>query len=239
MSVLAGYRQTFRQSFLKWRTNAFSRDRSDWIVDLSGLAVQGVLVPLAQTFFVLALCMQVAPGYKGVLALPAWTAFVLNFVFVDYAYYWNHRAFHARALWKVHRTHHEGEIVDFFTTSRNVLWAPVLIVYLWLNGICVFLLGDAAPFLWAIGLTTSLDLWRHSKLAPRPGSSAHQFLSRVLITPLEHHAHHGAGSDGLNFGANLSLWDRIHGTYRVARDWPKTYGTGEEKRPVWRRLLIP
>lgn len=221
------------------RAVTLARTRGEWFVDLTNLIVQGAVVPLAQAALAFGVCRALIPGLEGSVGLPFWAAFLLNFVAVDYAYYWNHRLLHVPGLWKLHRPHHEGGVVDVFTTSRNLLWSPVFIVYLWLNGIFVFLLGNPEPFLLAAALTAALDLWRHSSLAPRSGSRLHRALARVLITPLEHHAHHDASTSGINFGANLSAWDRIHGTYRPGLMWPKAYGTADRTRSVWRRLIFP
>jgi sterol desaturase/sphingolipid hydroxylase (fatty acid hydroxylase superfamily) len=88
-----------------------------------------------------------------------------------------------------------------------------LIVYLWVNGLFLFLLRDPRAFIIAASMTASLDLWRHSGFSPRPGPRLHRALGCVLITPHEHAWHHSSDRAGCNFGANLSLWDRLHGTY--------------------------
>lgn len=172
------------------RVTACERDTSDWHLDGCGLIAQGVLVPLTQTALVFTLLKLIAPPLRGVWHASPLTGFALNFVVVDYFYYWNHRLLHTRRLWPAHAVHRTPANIDVFITSRNTLWTPLLIVYMWANGVLIFVLHDAAAFIFAAALTASLDLWRHTTFAPRPGSLAHRALRPWLITPHEHQWHH-------------------------------------------------
>jgi sterol desaturase/sphingolipid hydroxylase (fatty acid hydroxylase superfamily) len=195
------------------RSGLRRRKPADWALDGVGLLIQGAVVPVLQAIPVFGLLSGIAPGARGILSLSAVSGFLLNFVLVDYLYYWNHRWLHCRLLWPAHAVHHTPERMDVFITSRNTLWTPLLIVYLWINGLFLFLLRDPGAFIVAVSLTASLDLWRHSGFSPRPGSTLHRALAYVLITPHEHAWHHSRDRADCNFGANLSLWDRLHGTY--------------------------
>ncbi len=159
------------------REEALDRTPTDWWLDGSGLLIKGVLVPALQ----LSLPYLLLPdSWHGAIRLPPWAAFCLNFIAVDYLYYWNHRLLHVRGLWPVHEAHHSARRMDVFITSRNIPWAPVLIVYLWVNGLTLFLLEDPRPFAWGMALTAALDLWRHSGFSLK---TAHGFLAPLLITP--------------------------------------------------------
>jgi sterol desaturase/sphingolipid hydroxylase (fatty acid hydroxylase superfamily) len=179
----------------------------------------------------------IAPGAEGVLEVTGWFGFLLAFVAVDYLYYWNHRALHGRTLWPIHRVHHTVSAMDVLGTARNTLWTSLAIVYLWAHGTLVFLLdgGGAAGYLAGVTATVALDMWRHSALGPRPGSA----LGLVLITPADHAWHHAAGARAGNFGANLSLWDRLHGTHLTIDRLPERIGAAAESLPVWRQLVWP
>jgi sterol desaturase/sphingolipid hydroxylase (fatty acid hydroxylase superfamily) len=157
---------------------------------------------------------------------------------VDYLYYWNHRALHTQALWKTHAVHHTPEHADVFITSRNTLWTPLLLVYLWANGLMIFLLKDPVPFLLAASITASLDLWRHTTFITAPGSVLHRALAGLLVTPNEHLWHHSRERAGCNFGANLSLWDRLHGTYYSPTARPARLGI-PVRLALSRKLLFP
>lgn len=219
-----------------WRGWLASRTGPEWVLDGAGLLVQGIAVPLLQAWLVGQGLRWLVPGWEGVLAVPAWAAFALVFVGVDYAYYWNHRALHARALWPLHRVHHASRTLDAWATSRNTLWTPLFIVYLWLNGALLFLTGQEAAILWAAGLSSALDLWRHGG---KPLPAAWEGLARLaLVTPTDHAWHHSADLVDVNFGANLNVWDRLHGTYHPAPAPPERLGV-DVSPSLLHRLVWP
>ncbi len=207
------------------------RTGPEWIADLTGLTVQGLGVPLAQTTLVYFVLAHLAPGLRGSLTLSATTSFLLNFVGVDYLYYWNHRFLHER-FWPWHALHHSAKDLDVWVTSRNTLWTPLLIVYIWLNGLFVFLLSDPSFYLLGAAATAALDLWRHS--GAWPGGWA----MPMLLTPREHAWHHSAERFNRNFGANFRLWDRIHGTHYDPGALPQRLGL-EVPGGILRAVLLP
>ncbi|MGA9772633.1 MAG: sterol desaturase family protein [Blastocatellia bacterium] len=206
------------------RASALRRNAADWALDLSGLLVQGFAVPALQIILVYGLLNIIAPARRGSLEISGALAFLLNFVVVDYLYYWNHRLLHSKIFWKMHAVHHTADRVDVFITSRNTLWTPLLIVYVWANGIFLFLLKDPVPFLLSASITASLDLWRHTSFFTASGSGLHRAVSLVIITPNEHIWHHSSDRAESNFGANLSIWDKIHGTYAASVHRPESLG---------------
>ena len=82
------------------RRSAFERTAAEWALDASGLFVQGALIPALQITLGYALMNLIAPSAKGALALSPWLSFLLNFVAVDYLYYWNHRLLHTQRFWQ-------------------------------------------------------------------------------------------------------------------------------------------
>lgn len=202
------------------------KSRTAWLLDGTGLLAQGFLVPVLEVVLVMRLLALVAPAWRSSVTVHPALAFLLNFVLVDYVYYWNHRLLHGRHLWRIHAVHHSVTEMDVLGTSRNVLWAPLVIVYLYLNAFFLFVLDERSAPAFALGaaVSASLDLWRHSRLALARGGRLHRLLSAVLITPHEHAWHHSKDDPGTNFGANLSWWDRLHGTYRRPEDAPRELG---------------
>lgn len=211
-------------SFRNTRARSLARGVADWVLDGSGLLVQGVAVPALQAGLVYGLLNILTPDANGILNLSWPVTFLLNFVVIDYIYYWNHRLLHSKALWNTHAVHHTPQMADVFITSRNTLWTPLLIVYVWANGAFLFLLKDPYPFLLSASITAGLDMWRHTSFAPGPGSSIHRAIALLLITPNEHMWHHSSDRAERNFGANLSVWDRIHGTYYSPVNRPERLG---------------
>lgn len=221
------------------RQRLVAKTRDAWILDVTGLVVQGALIPLLEVTLVFSALSIIVPASRGTLSLAWPLAALLNFVVVDYLYYWNHRLLHTRALWPVHSVHHSVTDMDVLATSRNPVWASLLIVYVWVNGVFLFVLDDARPFAIAAAVTAALDLWRHSPFGPARGGPLWRALSVVFITPSDHAWHHASGDSARgNYGANLSLWDRIHGTWIVREGAPKSLGDDVEL-PLWKKLVWP
>ena len=205
------------------RARLASRTRREWVLDGLGLIVQGWVVPLVAAAVLAPLWRLLVPSLAGFLSPPGWVTFLVGFVLVDYLYYWNHRLFHASsALWSLHRVHHTVSSLDVLGTSRNSLWSSFFIVYVWATSLATYLLADPAPYLVAVGVTVMLDLWRHSALDPP------EILSRALgvlfVMPRDHAWHHaGDGTHG-NYGANLVVWDHLHGTRFAQARSPEQLG---------------
>ena len=208
------------------------------MLDLSGLAMQGIGVPVVQLYLATQAFADLAPGWRGSISPGLLGGFLLNFVFVDYVYYWNHRLLHTGSLWRWHAVHHTASGFDMLVTGRNTLWTPVLILYLWVNGLALFLITDPRGFALAAGLTCLLDVWRHSPWVPPRASRAGRMIGLVLITPHEHGWHHSESRPGCNFGANLCWWDRLHGTYWSPLPSPPRLGLPRKDGTV-RMLLWP
>jgi sterol desaturase/sphingolipid hydroxylase (fatty acid hydroxylase superfamily) len=214
------------------------RSRSSWILDAIGLFVQGFVIPILQVVVIGKLCGWIFPGWQGTIVLSPILGFLLNFVAIDYLYYWNHRLLHGKALWPLHQVHHSVTAMDVLGTSRNTLWTSFLIVYLWVNGLFVYLLADARGYLLGVSVTAALDLWRHSRFTIGRETGLYRWLSPWLMLPQDHCWHHGRAVVGCNFGANLKVWDRLHGTVLSGENVPGDLGVAIEFSLV-RLLLFP
>lgn len=210
--------------------------RADYLLNFAGLAIQGMLVPAAGYLIATRLLPVHWPDLAGTLRIGWLGAFALNFVVVDFLYYWQHRLFHqVPGLWALHQCHHASPMVSVWATSRNSLAINFLFVYMLVNPLFGFLCDRPGGFFAAAGVTASLDLWRHSRLPERFSSG---WLGHILVTPAHHHAHHSLDGQAVNFGANLMLWDRLFGTARESHGYPTTYGT-TGSRSAWRQFLFP
>jgi hypothetical protein len=96
------------------------RSRSSWILDTIGLFIQGFVIPILQVVVIGKLYGWVLPGWQGTIVLSPVLGFLLNFVAIDYLYYWNHRLLHGKSLWPLHQVHHS------VTTMKQVRWLPPL-----------------------------------------------------------------------------------------------------------------
>lgn len=220
-----------------WRPLRRGRpDAADWLLNGSGLLMQGAAIPLAALWLGAALA-EWLPQWNGLLPGAA-TAFLLNFVALDLLYYLQHRWFHAGG-WALHRAHHGARRLGAWTSARNSLAAHPLFVYFLPSALLALLCADKAAWLAGAMLTASLDLWRHSTVRwPAGWARAGRWAAALLVTPAVHHLHHAAGAPRCNFGANLTLWDRAFGSYRAPDGYPADYGVAAGQ-PAWAQLLLP
>ncbi len=217
------------------RNISFSRSKEEWIADFVGLFVQGVIIPLLPLLMMPIFKYFVPHFYQSVQINPL-IQFTLSFFVVDYLYYWNHRFFHSKTFWHIHRLHHSSRHLDVFATSRNSLVTSFVFVYVWAQGIGLYLIKDPNYFLAGFGCTFALDLWRHGGVAT-PNFLKH-LLSPILILPEHHVFHHAVLGRTKNYGANLNWWDKIHGTFSAEM----ILNENLEKLPhsnIWSEIFSP
>jgi sterol desaturase/sphingolipid hydroxylase (fatty acid hydroxylase superfamily) len=239
MLALLGFVLIFGLSLrvVNLRKSIFSRTLQQWVIDSAGLFVQGWLVPLAKIYGLYVVFDLTLGGLKSSIEISPWWAFCLSFVLVDYLYYWNHRLLHTPRFWPLHKIHHSTEHLDLLSSARNTLVTPLFIVYLWVHSFMAFILKDSTYYVLGATLTAILDLWRHS-----PGLEwrflSRVFLKKIWITPSLHGWHHSVYGMQKNFGANFSLWDRLHGTWGEPIAHKIKYGWADPT-PLWRQLFYP
>jgi sterol desaturase/sphingolipid hydroxylase (fatty acid hydroxylase superfamily) len=174
-------------------------------------------------------------------AMPAWLGLALDFAVLDlWAYAW-HRANHEwRLLWRFHRVHHLDRFLD---TTSAVRFHPgeVLISALARTPLIV---GAAIPFGSIASFDTALlmvTLFHHSNL--RLPTSFEATLRLFLVTPSHHWVHHHvARSDtDSNYGALLTLWDRLFASWSPNQRTPAmAIGVGDEPdAPLLSLALAP
>jgi sterol desaturase/sphingolipid hydroxylase (fatty acid hydroxylase superfamily) len=188
------------------------------------LSIQGIIIPLAQTYIVYRIFNYLIPSYKGTVAINPIFSFLLNFLFVDYLFFLTHRLFHGNSLWGFHVLHHSSTTMDVIVSSRNSVWTSFVFPYLWFNALFLFLLSDRTAFLAAMSLSAVMDLWRHSYLCPNSNSKFYKLISTIFITPIDHAWHHSRSKSRVNFGANMNLWDKLHGTFYKGESFPDDLG---------------
>ncbi len=215
-----------------------AKSRGDWLLDAIGLFFQGILIPILQITVVYQIYRYLLPAARGCWDWHPAIAFLLSFVLVDYLYYWNHRLLHSPWLWPLHQVHHTMTDRDVLGTSRNSLWTSFLIIYLWIHALFIYLLQDPTWYIAGVSLTSALDLWRHSEIDLEI-PWLHGLLSLVLILPQDHAWHHAKTEiNRQNYGANLKLWDRLHGTYYPSDRAPEALGI-ETNLTLMQKLVWP
>lgn len=133
---------------------------------------------------------------------------------MDYGFYWWHVATHkVPFLWRFHRVHHVDPDMDMSTAVRfhpidMLVSLPWRLVQVRLAGV-----SPKSLRLWRHFFNFSI-LFHHANL--RLPGKLDEGLSMVLTTPKMHGIHHSSAQAerDSNFTSGLSLWDRLHGTFR-------------------------
>ncbi|MGZ5076355.1 MAG: sterol desaturase family protein [Methylobacter sp.] len=140
---------------------------------------------------------------------PVWKA-VLSFLAMDLTLYLLHKASHSfDCLWMMHKVHHNDPCLNASTAFRTHL-LEVIIINL-MKALLIVILGiQGALVLLNEAIITFFTMLHHTNISFR----GERFLGQVIITPYLHRVHHSAERDehDNNYGAVLSVWDRLFGT---------------------------
>ena len=161
--------------------------------------------------------------------------YVVAFICIDFASYWNHRLNHkVNIFWNRHVIHHSSEEFNLACALRQSISA-------WIGFGALFLI-PAAFFGVPPQLITLLapihlfaQFWYHTRHIGKLG-----FLEYIIVTPSQHRVHHAINPIYIdkNLSAIFCVWDRVFGTFQEELDHePPVYGV---LKPVntWNPLLI-
>jgi sterol desaturase/sphingolipid hydroxylase (fatty acid hydroxylase superfamily) len=116
-------------------------------------------------------------------------------------------------LWRIHRVHHMDTQLDISTTARFHPLEAIASAPFALAGVVVFGVPPLAVLLYEI-MDAAIVVFSHANI--RLPDWLDRVLRFVVVTPNMHRIHHSASQPETdsNFGATLTLWDRLFGTYR-------------------------
>lgn len=164
---------------------------------------------------VAALAAQKGWGLLNIYPLPSWLAIPVAVVALDMVIWTQHVMVHAiPVLWRLHRVHHADLDYDLTTGAR---FHPIEIVLSMLIKFATILaLGPpvAAVILFEV-ILNGMAMFNHGNI--RLPDALDRVVRLLLVTPDMHRVHHSIEEDeaNSNFGFNLSIWDRLFGTYRA------------------------
>ena len=154
-------------------------------------------------------------GVFRVLDAPAWLAVIGSLIVLDLAIWAQHVVFHRiPVLWRLHRMHHSDVDIDVTTALR---FHPIEIALSMLIKMTVVVLLGApavAVVLFEV-ILNGMAMFNHGNVClPAPLDRA---LRAAVVTPDFHRVHHSVHPEetNSNYGFNLSIWDRLFGTYRA------------------------
>jgi len=149
------------------------------------------------------------------LAWSGWPTVLLCVVALDLAIYAQHLLFHAvPLLWRLHMVHHADRDIDVTTGLRFHPGEILLSVLIKMAVVALLGAPVAAVIIFEVVLN-AMAMFNHGNV--RLPQYLDTWLRRLLVTPDMHRVHHSVIRDetNRNFGFNLSLWDRLFGTYRA------------------------
>ncbi|MDT8384132.1 MAG: sterol desaturase family protein [Gammaproteobacteria bacterium] len=152
-------------------------------------------------------------GLLNYFEVPFVLAVVVSVVAMDFIIYLQHVLVHAvPTLWRLHRVHHAD--LDFDVTTGARFHTIEIILSMLIKFATIVVLG--APVVAVVIFEVVLNamaMFNHSNVRLPLGLD--RVLRLFVVTPDFHRVHHSVEDNeaNSNFGFNLSLWDRVFGTY--------------------------
>ncbi len=156
---------------------------------------------------------QAGWGLFNVYDVPFWLALIITLFVLDFAIWFQHYASHkVPVLWRLHQVHHADVDIDVSTAIR---FHPVEIMLSMLYKI-VWVVALGAPAAAVVLFEVILNgcaMFNHANInLPKWLDGT---LRLAIVTPDMHRVHHSIQrrEHDSNYGFNLSIWDRLFGTY--------------------------
>lgn len=152
-------------------------------------------------------------GLLNLVSLPSWLEVTFAIIVLDFALWLQHLVSHKwSVLWRLHQMHHTDIDIDVTTAIRfhpieialSMLWKIVWVLALGATAVAVLLFEV---------ILNGCAMFNHANLA-LPGW-LDRALRMIIVTPDMHRVHHSIirREHDSNYGFNLSIWDRLFGTY--------------------------
>ncbi|NNJ91099.1 MAG: sterol desaturase family protein [Gammaproteobacteria bacterium] len=138
---------------------------------------------------------------------------IFSIIVLDFMIWLQHVAVHAiPVFWRLHRVHHADR--DYDTTTGLRFHPLEILLSMVIKFIVIIALGPpvVAVILFEV-ILNGMAMFNHGNVRlPLP---LDKVLRILFVTPDMHRVHHSVEDDeaNSNFGFNLSIWDRLFGTY--------------------------
>lgn len=182
------------------------------IAGLTGLLLQCIEIPLTAP-----LSRRVERKRLGLLnqvRMPFWARLVASIALLDYTLYIWHVINHKiPALWRFHVVHHIDLDLDASTALRFHFGEMGISVFWRLMQIRLLGIAPIHLLAWQAFLMGCI-MFHHSNV--RLPFAFEKRLNHLLVTPRMHGIHHSVieAETNSNWSSGLTVWDKIHGTYR-------------------------
>ena len=191
-----------------------------WVTNL-GISVLGAILLRLMAMLAVPIAAVAAAFYAerngiGLLnqvSLPNWLKLVTALLVLDLAIWAQHLVSHKVPIfWRLHQVHHADRDIDVTTAIRfhpieiglSMLWKIVVVFAIGASPLAVFLFEV---------ILNACAMFNHANIAMPRWLDA--FLRIFIVTPDMHRVHHSVlhREHDTNYGFNLSVWDRLFGTY--------------------------
>ena len=152
-------------------------------------------------------------GLLNYYHLPYALAVALAVVALDFIIYLQHVMVHAiPTLWRLHRVHHADLDIDVTTGARFHTFEIILSMLIKFATIVVLGAPVVAVVIFEV-ILNAMAMFNHGNV--RLPQAVDRVLRLFVVTPDFHRVHHSVEDNetNSNFGFNLSIWDRVFGTY--------------------------
>ncbi len=157
-------------------------------------------------------------GFLSLFDWPLWLLVPVSVVILDFMIWLQHVTVHAiPVLWRLHRVHHADR--DFDVTTGLRFHPLEILLSMCIKFVVIAALGPpvVAVIIFEI-ILNGMAMFNHGNVRlPQP---LDKLLRLLLVTPDMHRVHHSVldHETNSNFGFNLSVWDRLFGTYIAQPD---------------------
>ncbi len=164
-----------------------------------------------------------------------WLVWLIAFLAIDFAGYWNHRlSHHINIFWNQHVIHHSSEEFNLACALRQSIsnligYFALLLVPAAILGIPNEVIAILAP------IHLFAQFWYHTQHIGKMG-----WLEYIIVTPSQHRVHHAINAEYIdkNLGQILCVWDRLFGTFQEElENVPPQYGV-LKPAATWNPILI-
>lgn len=189
-----------------------------WMSNLGLVVLSSLAVPLVLPVASMAmahLAVERGWGFFNNYGWPRPLEFAASVVILDFVIYLQHVMFHAvPALWLLHRVHHTD--VDLDASSGVRFHVVEILMSMVIKLAAIVTLGPPvmAVLVFEV-LLNGTAVFNHANI--KLPARVDAVLRLFMVTPDMHRVHHSVirKETDSNFGFNLSIWDRMFGTYRA------------------------
>jgi sterol desaturase/sphingolipid hydroxylase (fatty acid hydroxylase superfamily) len=203
------------EAFLPRRERNFGRVRrwgTNWSMTILNSVVGRLMVFIAP--FEMALwASEQQFGLLNLFSTPTWLAIIISVIVLDFAIWFQHWVVHKiPLLWLFHKVHHADRDLDVTSGARfHPVEIALSLIY---KAALVLLLGTPAAAVLIFDIVLNgMAMFNHANFNIPQGIE--KYLRLLVVTPDVHRVHHSTRvqETNSNYGFNLSIWDRLFGTY--------------------------